>query len=226
MNAVAWRLVASDLKRFGVLIAAAFAIGLISLPLMQVPLGPADSGTSVGLMLFVTDLVALGIFIAMVGLLKEHQENIGLFVLSLPISPAQYSRAKFMFALLAYFAPWSLLLVTVVLATLASADSPNGALPGFLAMMSLFACIFCLLMVLVQTTRSERWSIAGIVIGNLCVPIFLIVVLSQPDIAEHRNAASPVWTDTALLAIGLPLGTSILALLFGWWFIGRTKDVP
>ena len=79
-------------------------------------------------------IIAYGIFIAMLAILKERQDRSQLFVLSLPVSPAQYSRAKVWAALIAFFAPWSLLTLFVVPG--ATVTSELSQFPFFLQAMT------------------------------------------------------------------------------------------
>ena len=56
-----------------------------------------------------TSIVALGVFIAIYGIMTERKEKVALFVLSLPISTTQYTAAKVVSSLIAFLGPWALL---------------------------------------------------------------------------------------------------------------------
>lgn len=224
-GSVMWRLIAKDLYLYRWLIAAALLVGLVALPVMR--LGPGDgvsTGINLGMILFITTVITLGIFIAMAGILKERQDGALLFVLSLPISPKQYAVAKVAAALLAFLLPWLALTVVPVI-LIAASDAPDGGIPSFVAMMTFFLANFCVLLALVLATMSERWAIAGLLITNLCVPAFLGIALGLPGIAEHRQAAVAVWNPTVLTLIAALAGVAVLSLAIALCLRSRRNDL-
>ena len=155
-RSISGRLIAKDLYLYRWLIIAAVLIGTAALPLMR--LGPGDgvrSGVNLGMILFITNVIVLGIFIVMYGVLKERQDKTSLFILSLPVSPMQYTTAKVGAALLAFLAPWLLLTGGTIALILLSDTAPDGGIPSFAAMMTFFLCNFCVLLALVLVTTSE-----------------------------------------------------------------------
>ncbi|HYC92897.1 MAG TPA: AAA family ATPase [Thermoanaerobaculia bacterium] len=106
-RSITGRLVAKDLYLYRPLIACALVAGVASLVLSRFSAGDhVSTGVNAGVVLFMTTIIAFGIFIAMGGILKERQDRSQLFVLSLPIAPAQYAMAKVGAALIAFLVPW------------------------------------------------------------------------------------------------------------------------
>lgn len=199
-------LIRRDLRRFRSWMLAATVLGLIALVLWRED--PADgqtTGVNIGMLLYITTLIAYGIFVAMLGLLQEAKDQSRLFLLSLPVSPAQYSAAKVWAAVIAYLLPWSLLLLTALLA-----PDPGARLPIFVLMMGSFLCLFCLLLCLVAVTLSERWSIVGILVGNLSVPLFLTWL---GKLAAASGAGDPPGSTWTAPLLGLLLLQGLLVLL-------------
>ncbi len=224
-RSIVGRLVAKDLHLYRWLIAAALIAGIGSLALSRiVPGDDAATGLNVGFLLFVTTIIAFGVFVAMAGILKERQDRSQLFVLSLPVSPAQYSIAKVTAAFAAFLGPWLVLTGGVVLLTAISADA-RGYLPFFVAMMTFFLANFCVLMAVVVITLSERWSIAGILVTNTVVPVFLAWLSHLPGVAGHRADAAATWSP-AILAV-LAGECAVIALSLGLALVipSRKKDV-
>lgn len=215
------RLVAKDLYFYRWMIALGLAAGVASLVLSALSPGDGvDSGPNLGFLLFMTTIIAYGIFLAMLGILKERQEKSQLFVLSLPISPAQYAIAKVLAALIAFLLPWTLLTVGVVAATVLT-DAPDGTLPGFVAIMLLFLADFCALLALIAITQSERWAIAGILLTNVAVTVFLTRLGRLAGPAEGEVAT---FSPEILTVIAVEVATILLALGLAFYLPTRKKD--
>ncbi len=105
-----------------------------------------------------TSIVALGVFIAIYGILTERKEKTLLFVLSLPISTTQYTAAKVASSLIAFLIPWLVLTVTIVVLTLTLEASLDGRLPFTITMMFFFLANFC---VLVAVTHHHALGVLG-----------------------------------------------------------------
>jgi ABC-2 type transport system permease protein len=177
-----------------------------------------------GLILFITTIVALGIFIAMYGILVERKEKTLLFVLSLPVTPLQYTAAKVIAALIAFLVPVLVLAAVVLSYNLAFDPPPNGEIPVTVAMLGLFIANFCFLVALLLITSTEFWAVAGIVATNLTIPIFLNVVYGLPGIAEHTQGPVAVWSPTILVILGLEAALAVISLGIAFWFQSRRTD--
>lgn len=221
---VTGRLVAKDLYLFRWLILGTLFAGVGSLALSSFVGGDGEtSGPNVGILLFMTTMIAFGIFLAMYGILKERQDKTQLFVLSLPVSAAQYSNAKVWAALVAFLVPWSALTAGVVALTALSGE-PEGGMPFFVVMMTFFLVNFCLLLALVVISKSELVAIAGILITNVSVTLFLVQVGRLPGVAEHRQGAVAVWSPTILAVLGVELAVILLSLALAFYLPSRKKD--
>lgn len=218
------RLIAKDLYMYRWLIAIASIAGVVSLVISHLSEGDHAGTLNVGTLLFITTIVAYGIFITMVGILKERQDKSQLFVLSLPVSGAQYSIAKVWAALIAFLGPWLVLTLGVVAATGLS-DSPNGGIPMFVVMMTFFLATFCLLMALVVITMSEVWAIAGILILNMSVPVFLSSVSNLPGVAGRGQDAVATWSPAILTVLGTEVALILLSLGLAFYIPSQNKDL-
>ena len=184
------RLVAKDLYLYRWMIAGALVASVGSLVVASVSAGDGvTTGLNLGMLLYITTIIAFGIFVSMAGILKEHQDQSRLFVLSLPISAAQYSAAKVCSAVIAFLGPWLLLTVGGVVAT-ALSGRPSGAMPYFVVMMTFLLLNFCLLLAIVVITLSESWAIAGILMTNVSVTAFFANVGSLPGVAARGPDAT------------------------------------
>jgi ABC-2 type transport system permease protein len=211
------RLVAKDLYLYRWMMVCATAAGFASLFISGIH-------ETIGVILLLTTVVALGVFLAMFGILVEQKEKTLWFVLSLPVSPMQYTIAKITAALIAFIIPWLLLLVTIVAINVAMDPPPDGNLPFTVAMMTLFLANFCVLVALLLVTGSESWAIAGILVTNLSVPVFVDVVRRMPGIGEYVDGPVAVWSPTILAILGIQAAVIALSLGAAFYLQSRKKD--
>lgn len=217
-------LIAKDLYLYRWLIAVALFAGVASLVVSGFSEGDnVSTGVNVGFLLFMTTIIAYGVFIPMIGILKERQDKSQLFVLSLPVSPGQYSMAKVLAALIAFLVPWLVLTVGVVVAT-ALSGKPSGGIPFFVAMMTFFLVNFCVLLTLIVITMSEGWAIAGILITNVSVTLFLFKISRLPGIARHAQDAAATWSPTILCLLAIEIFLILLSLGLAFSLPSRKKD--
>lgn len=219
-------LVRKDLRHYRLFMVLGVLCGLISLMLIR--FGPGDgvkTGINIGFLLYVSSVVALGMFIVMFGVLKEWQERSALFFLSLPITPGHYFAAKLSAAMLAFVSPWLLLGGAAVGLTLASPTAPDGGIPGLVAMMCFFLGHFAVVLSAVLVTRSESWAIATVVLTNIAMPIALSLLFNLPGMSENARAETVIWSNSALWVITLSLLGSVLAPSLAMWLLMRKKTL-
>lgn len=211
------RLIVKDLYLYRWMIIVALVAGIASLFVSGIH-------ETIGVILFLTNMVALGIFIAMYGILVERKEKTLLFVLSLPVSPMQYTTAKILAALIAFLIPWIALLVATVGVNVALDPPPDGNIPFTVAMMTLFLANFCILIALLLITGSEPWAVAGIMVTNFTVPVFMGTVRSLPGIAEYVDGPVAVWSAAILTTLGIQAAAIVLSLGLAFYVQSRRAD--
>ena len=89
-KSIVWRLIAKDLYLYRWLIAGTLLVGLASIFVSNA----GGAFRTIAFILVVTCIVALGVFLGIFCVLTERQTRSVLFVLSLPVSPMQYTMAK------------------------------------------------------------------------------------------------------------------------------------
>jgi hypothetical protein len=218
------RLIAKDLYLYRWLMGGGLAAGIASLVISRFSAGDnVNTGVNIGFLLFVTTVIAFGIFIAMLGILKERSDKSQLFVLSLPVSPAQYWAAKVWAALIAFGGPWLALTASVVLAV-ALTGAPAGDMPFFLAMMGFFLGNFCLLTAVIVITTSELWAVAAILVTNVSVTVFFSKVSALPGVAGRSHDAAATWSPEILTVLAFELALIVLSLALALYLPSRKKD--
>ena len=219
-RSIVWHLILKDLYLYRWLMAASLVVGVGGL-LIQ---GEEGAAANIRLILMMTSIIALGIFIAMYGVLAERQTKSLLFVLSLPISPMQYTAAKVTAALIAFLGPWLAITALIVAATLTRDPPPDGSLPFAIALMVFMLANFCALLALLLITRSELWAVAGILLTNFGVASYMNVVPRIPGIAEHSSGPVAVWNSEILTVIGVEAAVAVLCLVVALYVQSRRRD--
>ncbi len=217
------RLIARDLHHYRWLILGTAIAGAASLVLTRFGDGDGIStGPNVGFLLLLTTVIVLGVALPML-VLKEHETRSDLFVLSLPVSAAQYSFAKVASALAAFLLPWTALTGGAVAVT-ALSPAPDGSLPFFVATMTFLLVNFCLLMALTVITRSEPAAIAGILLTNFSVTIFLSRLARLTGVAGRSKEAVATWTPEILTVLAVEVALILLSLALAFYVPSRRRD--
>jgi ABC-type transport system involved in multi-copper enzyme maturation permease subunit len=215
-----WRLIRKDLYLYRWLIGGSLIAGLASLVIA----GVNEMSGTIGFILLLTSIVALGVFIAIYGIMTERKEKTLLFVLSLPISTTQYTAAKVASSLIAFLIPWLVLTVTIVALTVTFDPPLDGRLPFTVTMMFFFLANFCVLIAVLLISGTEVWAVVGIVFTNLLVSVYLTTVESLPGIAEHLEGPTAVWNPTILTVLGAEVAVIAVSLGLTFFVQSRKKD--
>jgi ABC-2 type transport system permease protein len=219
-NSIMWRLIRKDLYLYRWLIGGALVAGLASLVIT----GLNDMSRTIGFILLLTSIVALGVFIAIYGIMTERKEKTLLFVLSLPISTTQYTVAKVASSLIAFLIPWLVLTVTMVVLTVTIDQALDGRLPFTITMMFFFLANYCVLIAVLLISGTEVWAVVGIVFTNVLVSVYLTTVQRLPGIGEHVDGPIAVWSPTIFTILGLEAAVIVLSLGLTFFIQSRKKD--
>lgn len=222
-RSITGRLIARDLYHYRWLILGTLIAGAAALVLTRLDESDGIStGPNVGFLLLLTTIIVLGVSLPML-VLQEHRTKSDLFVLSLPVSAAQYSFAKVASALIAFLVPWTALTGAVVLLT-ALSPAPGGPLPFFVAVMTFLLVNFCLLTALAVITRSEPAAIAGILVTNFSVTIFLSRLGRLLGVAGRSRDAAATWSPEVLAVLAVEVVVILVALILAFSVPSRRKD--
>ena len=217
-KSIVWRLIAKDLYLYRWLIAGTLLVGLASIFVSNA----GGAFRTIAFILVVTCIVALGVFLGIFCVLTERQTRSVLFVLSLPVSPMQYTTAKVAASLIAFLITWVGLTGTIIWSTIAFDPPPDGSLPSAVAMLLFFLANFCFLLSVGLVTTSEFWAIAGILGTNTAVPVFMTTVL--PVIAVGNDGPVAVWSPAIMTTLAIEVAVIVLSLSIALYVQARRKD--
>jgi len=220
MNIVTRKLVSKELYVNRWFIAGGAFSGVVSVCVAA--LGKA--GFSVGSLMWITAIIALGVMLALYGVMNERKERSMLFVLSLPLSIADYVRAKMLGLALCFFIPWLVASVAAIVLVLAKGDVPDGLVPYTVLLSVYMLANFLVLLCWTLHVNSEAWISAAIVLTNMGVSIYMFVVGAQPGLQDHLYGPTPVWNQTAWTILIVELGVIVLAFTLPFLLAARRRD--
>lgn len=181
-------------------------------------------GFNMGSIAWFTTVIALGVMLSIYGVAHERKENSLQFVLSLPLSSADYVRAKIAGLTLCFGLPWLVAGAAAASLVLFDPDVPDGMLP-YTILVSVYLLVnFAVVLCSALHVTSEGATAAVIVLTNMSVSLFLFLLVSLPGIAEHMQGAVPVWHATFWLVLATEILMLIIALTLPLMFAARRRD--
>ena len=183
-----------------------------------------QTGFSVGSLTWLTTIIATGVMLALYGIMNERKENSLQFVLSLPLSIADYVRAK-MFGLLACFAIMWLLSSGAALALVFLKDDiPDGIAPFTVLLCVFMLANFAVVLCGALHALSEAMTSAVIIVTNMGVSIFMFTVAPMPEINKSMWAPAPDWNSTFWTVLACELAVMFIAFVLPFFFAARRRD--
>jgi ABC-2 type transport system permease protein len=219
MNIVTRKLIAKELHvnrwlMAGSALAAALGVGAATL---------GGTGFNVGALIWLTTLIALGVMLAIYGVMNERKEHSLEFVLSLPLSVADYVRAKLLGLLLCFLLPWLVSSVGAIALVLGT-DVPDGLLPYALVLCVFLLTNYSAVLCCTLHARSEAVFTAIIIITNMGVSLFMFTVGALPGFGDHTSGPTPVYNDTFWSVLITELVVFAIAITLPLAFAARRRD--
>jgi hypothetical protein len=178
---------------------------------------------NVGALMWMTTIVALGVMLAIYGVMNERKGQSLQFVLSLPLSPADYVRAKLTGLLFSFLIMWAVAVaaaITLVLAT----DVPDGMLPYVVCLSVFLLANFTLVLCGALHATTEAVVTASIVVTNMLVSVYMFGVATIPGLGDHIFDAKPAWNDTVFTILIVEFCVIAIALTLPFVFAARRRD--
>jgi ABC-2 type transport system permease protein len=165
----------------------------------------------------------LNIFLVLANVTGEKKDKVRLFVLSLPISTAQYTVAKMVANLIAFFVPW-LVLTAGSLIVIAFTTIPDGLMPITLAVCTYLLAYFCVLLGAAIVSESQFGPGAVILAGNVSLNFVIAGLFRMRSIGAHASGNTAVWGSEVFAILAIELVVGALALVLAFAHQSRRKD--
>jgi hypothetical protein len=138
---------------------------------------PGQLGLSVGLSLTMCVLIALTFYLPLTTVIGERADKTLPFVMSLPVSPAEYTASKILANLLLYLIPWTVAALSFALILRDGSTTATGIPEGYVHVLLIgFFVVFMFVLGFAIIFESMGWTIALIVIlmfllGNVATQV-------------------------------------------------------
>jgi len=220
MNIVIRKLIAKELYVNRWFIVGGSAAGMASAVIASL----GKTGFNVGALTWLTTIIASGVMLALYGIMNERKEQSLQFVLSLPLSIAEYVRAKMLGLTACFLIIWLVSSVAALMPILLKDSIPDG-----IAAYTVLLCVFMLANFTVVLcgalhAQSEALTSAVIIVTNMGVSIFMFTVGPLPGINEHMWGPAPVWNSTFWTVLGCELAVMAIAFALPFFFAARRRD--
>lgn len=216
-TALVRRLIVKDWQLFQRPLAAHVLAGIVALGL----LGLAKPWAFyLGSLLLIIVLVAGACFAISTSLLVERKEQTLAFVMSLPVSPLEFTLAKLGGNLLTFGVPFAVLLVGT-LGVVLRTPLPDGLVVFTVLLFGHILLAYAVSLAVAMSVRSEGWNIFAM-IGSMLLVNPMIMLLGQIDSISGVSRGEVIsWSPEALLILGVQVGGALLALVGTAWWHGR-----
>lgn len=220
MNNLTRKLVAKELYVNRWFIGIGSLAGIVSV--LFAALG--QTGFNVGALTWLTTIIAFGVMLALYGVMTERKEQSLQFVLSLPLSIADYVRAKMFGLTLCFFLVWLVASVAALLLVWLKPGIPDGLVAYLILLCVYMLANFAVVLCGALQARSEAVTTAMIVITNMGVSIFMFTIGPLPGIQKHMWAPAPVWNDTFWTVLACELAVLAIAFILPFFLAARRRD--
>jgi ABC-2 type transport system permease protein len=199
-GSVALRLALKDWRLHSQVIVLSIVGGAIALAVLRIG---GQTPFVLGTVFFFMSLIFCASILPLSNIVNERRRQTLAFMMSLPISPAQYGAAKLASTVGMFLIPWLTLIAAALYMIQGRHVLPNGAIPLTIILANLPFVGFCLITGAALVGESEAWGAAAAAIVNSCYWLgwYMIVSYGAP---LTRNWTSPaaVWNPAALKVIG------------------------
>jgi ABC-2 type transport system permease protein len=179
----------------------------------------------IGAGLFFISMIFCASFLPISNIVNERKKQTLAFMMSLPISPAQYGVAKLLSTLGMFAIPWMTLLATELYLILGRHILPNGAIPIALILSAVPFVGFCLITGTALLSESEGWAVAATAVVNSSYWIVWFLLASYaPSLTRTWASPAAVWNATAVDILSGELAVILLILLVTMLVQSRKHD--
>jgi len=220
MNIVTRKLIAKELHVNRLLVGIGVAAGVGST--LVAALG--STGFNIGSLTWLSTIIGMGVILSLYGIMNERKEHALEFIMSLPLSIADYVRAKIIGLALCFFITWSVSVAAALVMVFAKDSVPDGIAP-YLVLISVFMLAnFGVVLCGTMFARNEGTTTLIIIVTNMGVTLFMFIVAPMPGIREHMWAAAPVWNSAFWTVLACELAVLVITLTLPLVTVARRRD--
>jgi hypothetical protein len=179
---------------------------------------------NIGMLIWLTTLVAFGVVLAMQGIATERKERALQFVLSLPLSHGGYALIKLYALMLCFLVPWVVLSAGAIVLIRVMPNLPDGLLVYAVLLCVFLLANFSVVLCGALHTASEGWMSIVIIVTNMNITLFIFLVGALPALHDHLHAVAPVWNSTFWTVLAAECATLLVTMSLPHFVAARRRD--
>jgi hypothetical protein len=177
-----------------------------------------------GLVLLLSIIILIGALLITSTVVNERKNHTLAFLMSLPITYMDFTKAKMILNLSVFSLVWIILVMATIGVINYSEHLPNGLMPyASIILIELFVA-FILILATALVTESETWTIIVMSITNIAVSLFMFLIASISSIKQHMESPMAVWNSTALMIIAIEIIVGLFIIGLTLYLQSRKKD--
>lgn len=202
-------LVAKDWQLFRKQLAIYVLAGIVALCLLGLA---RPWAFYVGSLMLIIVLVSAACFSISTSLVVERKEQTLAFVMSLPVSPADFTVAKLAGNLLTFAVPF-LVLLAGTLGLVLFTPLPDGLFVYALLIFAWLLFAFSVSWAVAMSVQSEGWATFGMIASMVLINPYIMALSQIPAISDRVRDDAVVWTTpaVAILSTLTVLAVAIIA---------------
>lgn len=174
----------------------------------------------IGSLLLIIVLIAAACFSISISLLVERKEQTLAFVMSLPVSPLDFTLAKLAGNLLTFVVPFAVMLAGT-LAVILYTPLPDGLVAYSLLIYGYVALAYSISLAVAMHVESEGWNTFAMITSMVLINPFIMGLGQIDSITARTGEDAIVFSVPALAILAAQALLSLLAVAHTLWWHAR-----
>ncbi len=179
-----------------------------------------DAAGTIAFILFISAIFGAGVHAAMQTITEERREQNLPFIMSLPITIADYTRAKMLANLLLVGGIWLTLSAASYVIFIGDV-MPSGTIPLMTIILVAVLLAYVIILATTMVFQGIAPAITAIVAANLGNQAFIWWIASFHAVRSTVNGTEAVWNATYLTVLGAQIGA--IVVLVGLVFYAQSR---
>lgn len=174
----------------------------------------------VGSLMLLIVMVSAACFSISTSLMVERKEQTLAFVMSLPVSPLDFTVSKLAGNVLTFAVPFVVLLggtLAVVLFT----PLPDGLFVYALLIFAYLLFAYAVSLAVAMSVESEGWATFAMIGSMVLINPYIMALTQVPEISERVSVDALVWTTPAVAILASLVVLSLAVIGLTGWFHAR-----
>ena len=178
-----------------------------------------------GSVAFFVALIILASMLPALLILNERKKQTLAFVMSLPVSSAQYGVAKLVSTVGIFLAPWLTMLAAGIWIVKIRHALPEGVIPIGIILATLTLIGFCLIVAAALIGETEGWyTLAVATVNSSYWFVWYTLMMRFPELSRDWLGARAVWSPAVRMILGGEFAITALILGFTLFIQSRKRD--